>query len=157
MVEYSERLVWAMNEAGMNVRQLADGLDASYQAVKKVVDGKSSALNVSPPEGYTRLEHLPYQRSMGMGRAHDGELVIHHLDVLDSFIKQEVGTSSPQRIKLLTGIGQSMMPAIQNNDIVFVDVEHRWIDVPGYYVIDVNDLLLLKKSNDSIEWHSYTS
>ncbi|MCQ9618364.1 hypothetical protein L1889_18160 [Paenalcaligenes niemegkensis] len=173
-----------MKEAGMDVRQLSDALDASYQAVKKVIDGKSSAfnaannaraaqlLNVSgdwlalgvgprerktgeailpalssrPPEGYTRLEHLPYQPSMGTGRSHDGDLVVHHLDVLDSFIKQKVGTTSTSRVKLLTGIGQSMMPAIQDHDIVFVDVEHRWIDLPGYYVIDVGGLLLLKKA-----------
>lgn len=184
MVDYSERLSLAMNRVGIDVRQLSDALDATYQAVKKVVDGKSNAfnaannaraaqfLNVSsdwlalgigsmsrsageaivpaatnePPEGYTRLEHLPYQPSMGTGRAHDGDLVVQHLDVLDSFIKQKVGSTSSSRIKLLTGIGQSMVPAIQDHDIVFVDVEHRWIDVPGYYVIDVGGLLLLKKA-----------
>lgn len=184
MVDYSERLSFAMNRVGVDVRQLSDALDATYQAVKKVVDGKSNAfnaannaraaqfLNVSsdwlalglgsmdrehgeamlsvissePPEGYTRLEHLPYQPSMGTGRAHDGDLVVQHLDVLDSFIKQKVGSTNSSRIKLLTGIGQSMMPAIQDQDIVFVDIEHKWIDVPGYYVIDVGGLLLLKKA-----------
>ncbi|AQS50530.1 hypothetical protein PAEH1_01365 [Paenalcaligenes hominis] len=184
MVDYSERLSLAMDRVGVDVRQLSDALDATYQAVKKVVDGKSNAFNAAnnaraaqflnvnsdwlalgmgpmdrergeamlpaissePPEGYTRLEHLPYQPSMGAGRAHDGDLVVQHLDVLDSFIKQKVGSTNSSRIKLLTGIGQSMMPAIQDHDIVFVDIEHKWIDVPGYYVIDVGGLLLLKKA-----------
>ena len=170
----------------MDVRQLSDALDSTYQAVKKVVDGKSSAfnatnnakaarhLNVSgdwlalglgssdrngqmdmvlpvdegsiPIEGYTRIEHLPYQPSMGRGLAHDGEVIVQHLDVLESFVKQKIGSSNPSRVKILTGVGQSMAPVIQDQDIVFVDVEHRWIDAPGYYVIDVGGLLLLKKA-----------
>lgn len=184
MVEYSERLAWAMEKAGTDVRQLSDALDATYQAVKKVVDGKSSAFNaannaraaqilsvssdwlalgigspernqseivmpatpVSPPEGYTRLEHLPYQPSMGMGNIHDGTSVVQHLDVLNSFISQKVGSTNPDRVKLLTGIGQSMMPTIQDQDLIFVDVEHKWIDVPGIYVLDVGGLLLLKRA-----------
>lgn len=45
MVDYSERLVWAMKQSSCSVRTLAAALGASYQAVKKVVDGKSSAFN----------------------------------------------------------------------------------------------------------------
>lgn len=99
-----------------------------------------------PIEGYIRLEHLPYQPSMGTGLAHDGDTIVQHMDVLETFVKQKIGTTNPNRIKLLTGIGQSMMPTIQDQDIVFVDVEQRWIDAPGIYVIDVGGLLLLKKA-----------
>lgn len=99
-----------------------------------------------PIEGYVRLEHLPYQPSMGKGLAHDGDAIVQHMDVLGSFVKQKIGTTNPDRIKLLTGIGQSMVPTIQDQDIVFVDIEQRWIDAPGIYVIDVGGLLLLKKA-----------
>lgn len=100
----------------------------------------------TPPEGYIRLEHLPYQPSMGRGRVQIADQVVQHLDVLESFVRQKVGTVSPDRIKILTGVGTSMMPRIKDQDIVFVDIEHRWIDSPGYYVIDVGGLLLLKKA-----------
>lgn len=45
MVEYSERLAWAMKQRGVSVRDLADKLDVSYQAAKKVLDGKSAAFS----------------------------------------------------------------------------------------------------------------
>jgi len=99
-----------------------------------------------PQEGYVRLEHLPYRPSMGKGRAHDGEVIVQHLDVLESFVKRKIGSTNPKRIKLLTGVGQSMSPTINDQDIVFVDVEQRWIDAPGIYVLDVGGLLLLKKA-----------
>lgn len=99
-----------------------------------------------PPDGYIRLEHLPYQPSMGGGRAQLAEHVVQHIDVLESFVRQKVGSVSPDRIKILTGVGTSMLPRIKDQDVVFVDIEHRWIDAPGYYVIDVGGLLLLKKA-----------
>ena len=45
MVEYKDRLAEAMAAANASVQDLAGVLDASYQAVKKVLDGKSGAFN----------------------------------------------------------------------------------------------------------------
>lgn len=45
MVEYRDRLIAAMKAANVSASKLAEGLNASYQAVKKVIDGKSSAFN----------------------------------------------------------------------------------------------------------------
>lgn len=42
-------------------------------------------------------------------------------------VRQKVGSVSSDRIKILTGVGTNMLPRIKNQDIVFVDVEHRWI------------------------------
>lgn len=47
MVEYRDRLSAAMKAASISATQLAEGLDTSYQAVKKVIDGKSSAFNAA--------------------------------------------------------------------------------------------------------------
>lgn len=43
MVEYKDRLAAAMKAAGISASELAGRLSTSYQAVKKVLDGKSSA------------------------------------------------------------------------------------------------------------------
>lgn len=43
MVDYSERIAASMKNAGVSVSSLAANLGVSYQAVKKVVDGKSRA------------------------------------------------------------------------------------------------------------------
>lgn len=47
MVEYSERLSAAMRSRGVSTQQLADRLMISYQAVKKVLDGKSAAFSAA--------------------------------------------------------------------------------------------------------------
>jgi phage repressor protein C with HTH and peptisase S24 domain len=47
MVEYKDRLEQAMKDRGVSVTQLADALGMSYQAVKKVLDGKSGAFTAA--------------------------------------------------------------------------------------------------------------
>lgn len=47
MVEYRDRLAAAMKAASISASQLAESLNTSYQAVKKVIDGKSSAFNAA--------------------------------------------------------------------------------------------------------------
>lgn len=100
-----------------------------------------------PPEGYIRLEHLSAQPSMGHGAAVDElEQVVQHLDVLERWVREEVGSVDAQRVKVLTAKGRSMWPAINHRDLVFVDVAQRAIDTPGIYVVDVAGRLLLKKA-----------
>lgn len=50
MVDYSERLHDAMRRAGKDAKQLADRLGVSYQAVKKVLDGKTRAFTAANNE-----------------------------------------------------------------------------------------------------------
>lgn len=101
----------------------------------------------APPDGYIRLEHLSPQPSMGGGAYLDEPThVVRHLDVLEQWVRQKVGTTDPERIKVLTGHGQSMLPTIQDQDLVFVDIAQRSIEVAGIYVIDVAGRLLLKKA-----------
>lgn len=100
-----------------------------------------------PPEGYIRLEHLSAQPSMGHGAVVDElEPVVQHLDVLERWVREEVGSIDAHRIKVLTAKGRSMWPAINHRDLVFVDVAQRAIDAPGIYVVDVAGRLLLKKA-----------
>jgi phage repressor protein C with HTH and peptisase S24 domain len=100
-----------------------------------------------PPEGYVRLQHLSPQPSMGHGSAICEPVeVVRHLDVLENWVHQKVGSANYDRIKILTGCGQSMRPTIQDQDLVFVDISQRFIDIPGIYVIDVCGRFLLKRA-----------
>ncbi|MBF5006878.1 helix-turn-helix transcriptional regulator [Diaphorobacter caeni] len=100
-----------------------------------------------PPEGYVRLEHLSPRPSMGPGNAVGEPIhIVRHLDVLESWVRQKVGSADYDRVKILTGCGQSMQPTIQDNDLVFVDISERTIDIPGIYVIDVHGRFLLKRA-----------
>lgn len=100
-----------------------------------------------PPAGYVRLQHLSPKPSMGPGcELVEPVHVVQHLDVLESWVLQKVGCTDYQRIKILTGCGQSMQPTIQDQDLVFVDTAQRFIDMPGIYVLDVCGRLLLKRA-----------
>ena len=100
-----------------------------------------------PAAGYVRLQHLSPQPSMGSGsELCEPVQVVRHLDVLESWVRQKVGSTSYDRIKILTGCGQSMRPTIQDQDLVFVDIGQRVIDIPGIYVLDVCGRFLLKRA-----------
>lgn len=100
-----------------------------------------------PASGYVRLQHLSPQPSMGPGAdLCEPVQVVRHLDVLESWVRQKVGSTSYDRIKILTGCGQSMRPTIQDQDLVFVDIGQRVIDIPGIYVLDVCGRFLLKRA-----------
>lgn len=106
-----------------------------------------SSYEESIPAGYVRLQHLSPTPSMGMGAVLDEPVrVVRHLDVLESWLMEEVGSSNYTKVKVLTAVGRSMMPTINDKDLVFVDVTHRMVDAPGIYVIDVAGRLLLKKA-----------
>lgn len=97
--------------------------------------------------GYVRLQHLSPRPSMGPGNALSEPMqVVRHLDVLESWVRQKVGSTSYDRIKILTGCGHSMKPTIQDQDLIFVDIGYRTIDIPGIYVIDVYGRFLLKRA-----------
>lgn len=102
---------------------------------------------VSPPPGYVRLEHLSPTPSMGRGREVNAPVqLVQHLDVLEQWVREKVGSVNPSRIKVLTGSGNSMSPTINDGDLVFVDVECRSIEAAGIYVLDVAGRLILKKA-----------
>lgn len=103
--------------------------------------------NGSIPLGYVRLQHLSPRPTMGLGAVLDEPVhVVRHLDVLERWLMEEVGSCNYTKVKVLTAVGRSMMPTINDKDLVFVDVSHRTVDAPGIYVIDVAGRLLLKKA-----------
>ena len=109
--------------------------------------GMPALLKEQPPTGYVRLQHLSPKPSMGHGTVLTEPVhVVQHLDVLESWVLQKVGSTDYSRIKILTGCGQSMQPTIQDQDLVFVDTAQRFIDMPGIYVLDVCGRLLLKRA-----------
>lgn len=112
---------------------------------------RSDAVHVgtepSPPDGYIRLEHLSPRPAMGSGTDLSEPVhVVQHLDVLEQWVRKKVGATNPNRIKVLSAVGTSMLPTITEDDLVFVDIGQRYIDIPGIYVINVAGRLLLKKA-----------
>ena len=72
--------------------------------------------------------------------------IVQYLDVVEQWVRQHVGSTSPSKIKVLTAAGNSMAPTIQDRDLVFIDVECHTIERAGIYVLDVAGRLILKKA-----------
>lgn len=122
-------------------------MDRSHEEMGSTSAELAPAELYSPPPGYVRLEHLSPTPSMGYGREMDGPLqLVQHLDVLEQWVRENVGSVNPSRIKILTGSGNSMAPTIHDGDLVFVDVACRSIEAAGIYVLDVAGRLILKKA-----------
>lgn len=114
------------------------------EETKSVV--KSRAKDDEREDGFVRLEHLSPRPTMGQGAAVTEPVrIVQYLDVAESWVREEIGSVTPARVKVLTAVGRSMLPTIQDRDLVFVDLEHRHFDAPGIYVIDVAGRFLLKK------------
>lgn len=97
-------------------------------------------------DGYVRLEHLSPSPHMDAGAGVERPVhVVRHLEVLEAWVREELGSANPDRVKVLTAVGRSMAPTIQDRDLVFVDVGYSHFDAPGIYVIGVAGRLLLKK------------
>lgn len=74
MVEYKDRLAEAMSACGMTAAQLATALGTSYQAVKKVLDGKSSAFTAANNSIAAKLMNVsPDWLATGTGPRERGE------------------------------------------------------------------------------------
>lgn len=139
---------------GCSLEEISPRLAAKHAAALSAI-GNQEVVNATviqqsdslPSAGYVRLQHLSPKPSMGMGALMDEPVrVVRHLDVLESWLMEEVGSSNYTKVKVLTAVGRSMMPTINDKDLVFVDVTHRMVDAPGIYVIDVAGRLLLKKA-----------
>lgn len=105
-----------------------------------------AAIRQERQAGFVRLQHLSPRPSMGMGSDLSEQIqVVQHLEVYEQWLREAVGSTDPKKIKVLTAVGRSMLPAIGDKDLVFVDISKKVVDAPGIYVIDVNQRLLLKK------------
>lgn len=129
---------WDMDPSSVNLLAGATATDAV-----RVVE----AVDVIPQPGYIRLEHLSPEPSMGRGyELDDPTHIVQYLDVLEDWVRRKIGVTDPRRIKVLTGIGRSMRPTIEDEDLVFVDTGCCEIDHPDIYVIAVGKRLLLKRA-----------
>lgn len=133
------------------------GVNSDWLAIGKSLEVVPASENYSPDvvlaasdkpaSGYVRLEHLSPQPSMGRGHEIDDPVyIVQYLDVLEDWVRRKTGTTDPSRIKVLTGIGRSMRPTIEDEDLVFVDTGCREIDHPDIYVISIGNRLLLKRA-----------
>lgn len=100
-----------------------------------------------PPVGYVRLELLNVEASAGRSALPVDQIeVLRHLDVLEEWVRRELRVSgTAARVRIITARGDSMVPTIHENDIVFVDTGVSSLESEGVYVMLWGEHLVIKR------------
>lgn len=117
--------------------EAAAGMPAGYLA--GVEGGLPVVAAPAIPSDYVRVEQIDAEAQMGgMGRVNeDFPEVIKAMDFAPAYIRSVVGfVPTPGRLKLVTGVGDSMAPKIKPGEMVLVDTGCREFVGDGLYLIN---------------------
>lgn len=97
---------------------------------------------------YITFRQIDIQASAGAGaQAEEHPEVLREISVLEAWARQMLGVIDPNRVRIITCKGDSMMPTIRPGDIVFVDISVRQFEAEGIYILSWQDRLLIKRLN----------
>lgn len=96
------------------------------------------------PEKMIAIDVLNVEACCGNGIENFGENVIgRHLMSLPAL--RELTAAAPENIKIIKAIGDSMIPTINPDDMVWVDISFKHPSSDGLYLICVGNDLLIKR------------
>lgn len=137
-----ENLLAAASALGVDQGWLATGKGAMLRGDS---GGNSLGIRVAPVSAsatrpdYVRVEQLDAEAAMGVvGRANDDfPEVVRAMDFAPAYIRSVVGfVPPPGRLKLVTGVGDSMAPKIRPGESVLVDTGCNEFVGDGLYLIN---------------------
>lgn len=100
---------------------------------------------------YVRLLQLDIDLSAGPGREPvDYPEVLRHVDVLEEWVRTELRTD-PAKIRITTARGDSMKGAVDDGDIVFVDVTVRHYVADAVYAVIYDGQLQIKRLENMMD------
>lgn len=132
------------------IAYFADVVEPSHWGIE---DGSALAMTpTSPPAtaGSYRVVQMDAEAGMGGELVNDDNPeIIHLVDFDRAYIRALMGfVPAPGRLKLVTGRGDSMMPAIQPGDVVLVDTGCEAFDGDGIYLVNSGHGHQIKRLHD---------
>lgn len=119
--------------------------DYPQQAVRPAAVSPSET-----PAGYVRLQLLDVEGGMGDGGLQtDYPEVLRHVDVAEAWARARLPRDL-ERIRIITGRGDSNAPLINDGDILFVDVGIQHFAGEGMYVFNWMGHLLCKRLSPNL-------
>lgn len=96
-------------------------------------------------EGFVFIQLLDIAACMGHGfDPVDYPQVVGEIEVSAEWLHRSLGMRDSSKIKLISAQGHSMMPRIQDGDIVFVDTATQTFISPGIYVVILDGGLMIR-------------
>jgi len=131
--------------------EAAAGMPAGY-LVSPRLDAellREFSVDVTPTD-YIRVRHLDAQAGMGAEQINpDHPDTIGEIALSPSYIRSLMGfVPAPERLVLMTGLGDSMLPTISPGAILLVDTGRTSFEHDGVYAIDLGNGLQIKRLLD---------
>lgn len=129
----------ALSEIGVDVLYVLTGVHAREAAALKL-DEETLAHHTA---AFVMVPRYDVQASAGGGALIHSELIVDHLAFRQEWVSK-LGLVS-QKLALIEVHGDSMEPALQNSDLVLIDLRSSDLAVDGIYVIQHRGHLLVKR------------
>lgn len=100
-----------------------------------------------PEDAFITVEHYDAAASAGPGEeVLDEENVIGNMRIARSWLAGRIGRyTSEQNLKVLSAMGDSMVPTFNDGDILMVDTGIRDVDRDGIFVLRAHNRLYVKR------------
>lgn len=98
------------------------------------------------PYGYARIARLDVEASAGPGTeapAHPD--IIEHIDISSLWMRDVLGVSDSEHLRVISTRGDSMSPTINNADLAFIDISKREFTGDAIYAITWYNQLMIKR------------
>ena len=145
----SEVFLDKANIPASRVYDFAEFFGLDYKQLKDYNDGKTDIAPV-PNKGIARIadiikiDVLDVRACCGNGIETFTENVIGH-QMMTLPALREFTNSAPENIKIIKAIGESMMPTIHTDDIVWIDISVKTPTSDGLYILCVGSDLLIRR------------
>lgn len=107
----------------------------------------------SDPDDIIKIPRFNAIASMGAGDVvyPDEDQVVEHLSIRKSWLRQHVSCSSFNKLEVITGRGDSMVPTFENGDILLVDTGIEKITSDAIYALNIGGELFVKRIQRNID------
>ena len=122
------------------VAKLAQILDID---IKELLPEELKDVSLSNPE-IVQIDVLDVRACCGNGVENFAENVIGQ-QMMTLPALREFTSSAPENIKIIKAIGESMMPTIHTDDIVWIDISVKTPTSDGLYILCVGSDLLIRR------------
>lgn len=142
---------YGMPEGYLDVPIDVDDPDLKDHQVHGLISKVMQQGIVNEHQLYTKLPLLSAVGSMGDGvdLAYDTEQIIDFLPIKKDWIYNTL-KCRPDRLRVITGAGDSMAPTFQDGDLLIVDTSKNTVDIDGVYVMSAHGRLFIKRVRQKI-------
>ncbi|TSK08584.1 MAG: helix-turn-helix transcriptional regulator [Geobacter sp.] len=147
--QYGVNSLWLENGEGPMFKGVLDGVRVE-RVEAQAEDRKSlQSLTYDDPgeaiaRGYVQVPRYEIAASAGGGALVHSEQIVDHLAFKADWLKVSLGLS-PKHVAVISVIGDSMEPYLDDGDLILVDLSVTHIENNAIYVLQFGDSLLVKR------------